>query len=177
MKKLVFLSIALVISVIPSAQQAVVFTSNNTATNLTERAKTTNEISTIANQTYLLNVFKKDVSKNVKHLQLEVAKFNIKSLKIYNDSEAATYTVNFKRKNGFVTVDYDSNGHVIMSSEKYKNVKLPLAIRVKVAKEYPGWEFKETHYTINYTRHKASTKQYKIKLKKGTETKFVLETL
>ena len=105
---------------------------------------------------YFNSVNNVDAPTITKELQNEVLKFNIETLSDFSKTERSFYTVTFKRKQGNITATYNSDGELISTNEHYKNIALPLDVRIKLAKKYPQWEFGNNHLNIKYNNGIAS---------------------
>ena len=106
---------------------------------------------------------------NIQMLQEKVATYDIKKSEMYSD-EYDTYSVMFYIPNGRIVAAYDDKGNLIRTIERFKDVKLPLAVRNKVYQKFPNWAFVNDVYRVNYHNKKGVTKkQYKIKLTNAGE--------
>ena len=65
------------------------------------------------------------------------------------------------------------NGTVIRFSEIFEDVRLPYSLSSKLSKEFPGWEFINTWFTIEYTENNQTKTVYKVRLKNNGETKTI----
>ena len=75
------------------------------------------------------------------------------------------YSISFYTPDGNIIADYNVNGKILKTTEKYKNVRLPLEVLQAVAKRFPNWSILEDTYHINYDCEKGVTRKvYKIKL-------------
>ncbi|OEK08168.1 hypothetical protein A8C32_01520 [Flavivirga aquatica] len=63
------------------------------------------------------------------------------------------------------------NGDILSSKEVFKNIKLPVNLRIAISKKYPKWLFKSNTYSIKYTKNKAIKKHIKLKLQMETKIK------
>lgn len=125
------------------------------------------EITTV-NYKYLNTVDTEDTALNVKMLQKKVAMYNIKDTELYSD-DYDTYEVSFYIPDGKIVAAYDKNGKITRTIEKFKNVKLPKAVRESVFKRYPGWALAKDIYRVTYHKDNAK-KVYKVTLKNGDKT-------
>lgn len=107
---------------------------------------------------------------NVLNLEETVAKYNLKITDLYND-EFDSYSVTFYIPDGYIVAAYDDNGKLIRTIERFKDVKLPMDIREKVAEKFPNWVISSDVYTVKYdNKDGVAKKQYKIKLTNTGET-------
>ena len=121
------------------------------------------------NYKYLQNVNTEEVaSVPVELLERKVAAFNLKDSEYYED-DWGVYSINFYIPNGRILAAYDSEGKLLRTAERFKNVKLPKAVKKAVSDRYPGWKITKDVYLVNYNEDRGVTKKYKIKLKKGDD--------
>ena len=122
---------------------------------------------TAVNYKYLNEVDSKDVAITVKQLEEKVAMFDLKSSEYYND-EYDTYNISFYIPDGKILAAYDKNGKLIRTIEKFKNVKLPKAVRDAVAKRFPNWSMTSDVYKVSFhKKNDVAKKQYKVNLENG----------
>ena len=128
-------------------------------------------ITPILNSNYLNEADHKNVSSIVNQLERKVANYDIKSSSVYDDTEEATYPVVFKNNQGNLTVTYNNKGEIISSVERYKNIPIPVDLRIAISKEYPEWAFQSNNCLITYNQNKGFKKLYKIEIRKGDQIK------
>jgi len=126
-----------------------------------------------ANENYLRDLILRQLPENVKSIEIEAAQYDLKNSEVYDNSEVAIYTVIFKRKSDELIASYNSEGRILTTVEKYRNVKLPADISIKISNDNPGWIFKSNGLHIKYVYGKGVQKTYKIKLKKGKKTRII----
>lgn len=119
-----------------------------------------------SNYKYLTKVGLENASVPVSELEYEVANFDIKSADFYNEDNES-YVVSFFIPQGKVLASYDSDGNIIRTVERFKNVKLPREVIESVAKTYPNWTFAKDTYLVNYYESGKISKRYKITLENG----------
>lgn len=122
---------------------------------------------TAVNYKYLSLVDSDDNAVSVKLLEEKVAMHNLKDSELYND-EYDTYYVTFFIPDGKILAAYDKDGKIIRTIEKFKNIKLPDAVRNAVVKRFPKWTIADDFYKVNYQKGTVK-KQYKVKLVNGEE--------
>lgn len=110
-------------------------------------------------------------SKIVRNLENEIANYDIKSNSIYDDSEKATYQVSFKRKSAKAYVTFNNDGEILNSKETYKNVNLPLILRIKILKEHPAYTVSSNKVSISYYKFLGASISYKVIISKGKDKK------
>jgi len=106
------------------------------------------------------------VAKPVKLLEQKVATFDVKSLDGYEDEEQ-DYYVYFKIPVGKILAVYDGDGEIIRTSERFKDIRLPLAVSNAIVERYPGWTIEGDIYMVNYRKDREIIKSYKLFIKKG----------
>ncbi len=127
------------------------------------------EVNLVAvNYKYLDAVTKQEVAIPVKKLEQHVARYDIKSSEIYHD-DYDTYDIRFFIPEGSILAAYDSDGKLIRTIEKYKNIGIPDAVRKTVREKYPNWSISNNVYLVNYHDLKGAEKKYKLKLEKGND--------
>ncbi len=123
------------------------------------------EVNVTVNYKYLDAIDSKEVAVPVKMLEQEVAYFNLKESDLYSD-EYDTYQVSFFIPQGRIVAAYDSDGKILRTIERFKNIKLPRSVIVSITKNYPKWKIVEDAYKVDYYgKSGIAKKQYKIKLK------------
>ncbi|MBC3759660.1 hypothetical protein H7U19_14685 [Hyunsoonleella sp. SJ7] len=106
-------------------------------------------------------------SSEIKALQNEIAQYSIAKNSIYDNSEKAIYDVSFKKEHSRANVIFNNEGEVIKSLETYKNIKLPLSLRIKILNENPLFIIKSNKVTVAYTKFFGTTISYKVTIYKG----------
>ncbi len=123
------------------------------------------EVNVTVNYKYLDAIDSKEVAVPVKMLEEQVAFYNLKESDLYSD-QYDTYQVSFFIPQGKIVAAYDSDGKILRTIERFKNVKLPRSVVVSVTKNYPKWRIVEDAYKVDYYgKSGIAKKQYKIKLK------------
>jgi hypothetical protein len=118
------------------------------------------------NYKYLNQVDSQEAAVPVELLQRKVATYDLKSQDFYDD-DFEFYTVSFFIPEGKIVAAYDSNGKILRTIERYKDIALPMDITMAVAKRFPGWSITKDVYLINYHESKGVTKKYKLTLENG----------
>jgi hypothetical protein len=118
------------------------------------------------NYKYLDALGDEHVAKPVKLLEHKVANFDIKNAKFYEDEEQ-DYDVYFKIPEGKILAVYDGKGEIIRTSERFEDIRLPLAVSNAIVEKYPGWRIEGDIYLVNYRKNKEIIKKYKLFIRKG----------
>ncbi len=117
------------------------------------------------NYKYLKNVDNSTAPVNVRMLEQKVANYDLKSSDFYEET-FDLYTVSFYIPDGSIVAAYDSDGEILYTIEKFKNVKPPRAVINSVTKRFPGWGISKDVYKVSYRNDKA-LKTYKLILENG----------
>lgn len=127
------------------------------------------EINILAlNSTYVNRVIDRNSAQTVQQLERKAAAFDVTVSDIFSE-EFDTYEVNFENQHGRITATYDVDGEIMRSFEKFKDVKLPIAVSKSLAEKFPGWHVAKTTYLVNYKYDGDLTRVYKISLQKEEE--------
>ena len=84
------------------------------------------------------------------------------------------YLVIMKNAKGTLTATYNNKGKLVRVVEKYQNVRLPSDVIYSVIKTFPDWGIVDDKYTYTQNDGDVLKKHYKIKIKKGKETRKLL---
>ncbi len=116
---------------------------------------------------YIFEVVDDDIDQSVKDLQLKLGNFDVTKEEFYND-EYDSYNVSFYIPKGYAVATYDKDGKLLRTIERYKNVKLPLAVSKALVERFPNWAVDKDIYKVSYSEPKwESKKTYKLKLTNG----------
>ena len=120
------------------------------------------------NYEYLNAVGYRDAAEPVKLLTQKAASFDLTySTCLKADYENQEYYVQFKIPEGEILAIYDNKGEIIRTSEKFEDIRLPLAVSNAIVEKYPGWRIEGDIYLVNYRRNKEIIKKYKLFIRKG----------
>ncbi|MFD2726339.1 hypothetical protein [Hyunsoonleella rubra] len=103
--------------------------------------------------------------KIIRALQKDIVAYKLKEKSVFDDSEAATYSVSFKRKQSKASVTYDNNAEILSSKEVYYNVNLPLELRIKILRKYPNYNIESSKAKYVYDKDDGLNILYKIWIK------------
>jgi len=119
------------------------------------------------NYKYLNAVDQKELAQPVKRLEMEAASFDIKSSDFYEEIYD-TYFVSFYIPEGTILAQYDKDGNLLRTTEKFKNVKIPRAVQLAVANKYPQWKIAKDVYLVSFFgSNEGVSKRYKLLLENG----------
>jgi len=117
------------------------------------------------NYKYLNALGDEDVAIPVKKLEQKVATFDLKSLDVYVDDERG-YNVYFKIPEGKIFAEYNNEGEIIRTAEKFKDIRLPLVVSNAIVEKYPGWKITGDIYLVSYRENAEIKKTYKLFIEK-----------
>lgn len=102
--------------------------------------------------------------------KLRLANYDLKNNSVFDDSEEATYSINYKNKQVDIVAIYDNQGNILSTKETYNNIKLPLELMVKISKLYPDYAFEKNNYHATYTSKSGIEKEYyNVQIRKGNQ--------
>lgn len=136
---------------------------------ITEVEELTEVVVTAVNYKYLNAMDNTEAAIPVQMLERKVAAFNVQEQDYYTD-EFDFYTVSFFIPDGKIVAVYDGEGQVMRTIEKFKDIKLPMAVNKALAERFPNWELVSDVYRVTYSESKGASKTYKLKLQNGDKT-------
>ena len=120
------------------------------------------------NYKYLNAVDNSNVAIPVQRLQNAVAMFDLKNSDFYED-EYDLYRVRFYIPEGQILAAYNSEGRLLRTVERFKDIALPNEVASAVFDRFPGWEITNDVYLVRFTEDEAK-RVYKLTLKNGNKT-------
>ncbi|MDT0649350.1 hypothetical protein [Autumnicola edwardsiae] len=78
-----------------------------------------------------------------------------------------SYEVTFKSRKGFLRANYDINGDLVKTVQRFKNAALPYEVRNKIFNEYHGWDITKSTFFAIGTGEKMDKGCYRIIVEKG----------
>lgn len=128
------------------------------------------EVEVVSNYEYASATNAELIALPVKNLQMKVLEFRDEKGTLEYD-EGVSYNVYFNNNDGKIIVAYDTDGKIVKTTEKFKNVRLPLDVLRAIVSNYPNWTIVEDTYHVNYHREKGiAEKLYKIRLANDDKT-------
>lgn len=115
---------------------------------------------------YLNAINSKTTAIPVKTLERAVASYDVTEADFYQD-DFEFYTVSFFIPDGKIVAEYDTEGKIIRTIEKFKNIALPDDVKTAVLKRFPNWTVTNDVYRVTYSEDKGAKKVYKLVLKNG----------
>ena len=129
------------------------------------------------NNKYLDAIGLHDAAIPVKMLAKKVATYDLMySTFLKADYEKEEYYVQFKIPEGEILAIYDNEGEIIRTSEKFKDISLPLAVSNAIVEKYPGWRISSDIYRVSYVKDGKLNKTYKLFIEKRNVGKKVIKT-
>lgn len=127
------------------------------------------------NLSYLKEVQSKETPEVAIALENEAARYDITEDPLF-DREFEAYEVVFKAKteggsSGSITATYNTDGKILKSVERYKNILLPRSLRDIINEKYPGWKIHKDIYLVNYRSNRDSKKVFRVQLRKNNDKK------
>lgn len=102
------------------------------------------------------------------------ANFDIQNfMAAYEDRNYNTYYITFTSGQGFLKADFDKNGELQRTYQKFKNVVLPLDVRRDLYTATKGWTMTENKYIASGRGDVLEKEIYKIKLENGNRKQTV----
>jgi len=116
---------------------------------------------------YLNATDNKEMAQPVKMLELKAAAYDVKKSEFYDDDYDGYY-ISFYIPDGEILAAYDKDGKMLRTAEKFKNTKLPAAVRDAVTQRFPNWTISEDVYQVHYYDQKEKAdKIFKLLLENG----------
>lgn len=84
-----------------------------------------------------------------------------------------TYQLVFNSSKGFLRVDFDREGELMSTSQRFKDIVLPLDVRRDLYNNNKGWSMTKNTYVARGTGDLVDKELYRIKMEKGKDRKTV----
>lgn len=127
------------------------------------------------NYNYLNAIGYVDAAIPVKLLSQKAATFDLEfSNCLEADYEKQEYYVQYKIPKGEILAVYNNEGEIIRTSEKFKDISLPLAVSNAIVNKYPGWKISNDIYSVTYIKDAELNKIYKLFIEKTNIGKRVI---
>lgn len=116
---------------------------------------------------YLNATDNREMAQPVRMLEFQAAAYDVKKSEFYSDDYDGYY-ITFYIPDGKILAAYDKDGKLLRTAEKFKNTKLPAAVRDAVLKRFPNWQITQNTYQVHYYDHKEKAdKVFKLLLENG----------
>lgn len=100
-------------------------------------------------------------------------RFDINKVIEENQDDYDAYRVDFRTTKGHLLANFNKNGDLISSIQKFKNVRLPEEARLKILQEYRNAAILENKYFASTKGWDIQKEFYKVKIKDGDKTRRV----
>ncbi|WP_026934793.1 hypothetical protein [Christiangramia echinicola] len=97
------------------------------------------------------------------------ANFDIKNFIAEYGKDYVSYEVTFTSSNGYLSADFDQDGNLVKTFQKFKDIVLPLDIRREVYMANKGWTMTQNKYVASGRGDLIEKEIYKIKLENGNQ--------
>ncbi|MFV8226562.1 hypothetical protein [Christiangramia aquimixticola] len=84
-----------------------------------------------------------------------------------------SYLVTFRSGKGYLTADFDKEGNLVKTSQKFENIILPLDVRREVYQANQGWTMTANKYAASGRANLLEKEVYKIKLVNNNQKRTV----
>ncbi len=91
----------------------------------------------------------------------------------FNDGEYDNYLVTLQSSKGFLNADFDKDGNLVKTYQKFKDIVLPLDVRREVYMANKGWTMTQNKYIASGRGELIEKEVYKIKLEDGNKKKSI----
>ncbi|MCH4824244.1 hypothetical protein ML462_13785 [Gramella lutea] len=101
------------------------------------------------------------------------AHFDIDNFIAEFEGEYDNYLVSLRSSKGFLNADFDKDGNLVKTYQKFKDIVLPLDVRREVYMANKGWTMTQNKYIASGRGELIEKEVYKIKLENGSSKKSV----
>ncbi|NNC49100.1 MAG: hypothetical protein HKO01_01010 [Flaviramulus sp.] len=122
------------------------------------------------NFSYINEVQNKTTAKYVKSLESVASRYNVMESPTFDGRDEPFKTI-FRGTKGYIIATYDSNGKILTTQERYRDVKLPKKLVKSVLKEFPESHFLKAVHYISYNHKRDLKKTYRIKIMNDDQKK------
>lgn len=126
-----------------------------------------------SNYEYLNEVQNGHTPSQVKFVENMVSYWDVRKSEDFKGLKNQPFEATFRSGLGSIVASYDSDGKILTAKERFKNITLPKRLQIAIVKQYPNWSIVKNRYTLRYTEGKAPKKQFKIKIKKENQRKWL----
>jgi len=84
-------------------------------------------------------------------------------------NEYDEYLVTFKSSKGYLEATFDGEGNLEKTSQRFKDIVLPLNVRRELYKKHKGWTMVQNKYLASGKKDRIDNEVYKIKLVNGNK--------
>jgi len=84
-----------------------------------------------------------------------------------------SYRVEFLNRKGLLVANFDTKGNLLGTTQKFKNISIPLSVARKLVVDHQGWEMTKNSYTASGKGDALDKELYRVTLKNGNSTRRV----
>ena len=84
-----------------------------------------------------------------------------------------SFLVEFRNRKGYLEASFDGEGNLLRTSQKFKNIALPIAIARELVTKHNGWTMKKNLYLASGKGDALDNELYRITMKNGKRTQNV----
>ena len=118
------------------------------------------------NYKYLDQVNNSEAVVPVQLLEKQAASYDLTAQDFFVD-EYNYYTISVHIPEGKLVAVYNTEGEIIRTIERFKNVNVPKAVKSSLKSRFPNWHVVKDVYLVTYNVKDGAKKSYKFKLKNG----------
>lgn len=99
------------------------------------------------------------------------ANFDIKNfMAVHEGSGYDSYRITLKSGQGFLKADFDEDGELVRTYQRFENIPLPLDVRRELYVAHKGWSMTENKYIASGRGEMLEKEMYKIKIENGSRS-------
>lgn len=126
-----------------------------------------------ANYEYINDVQNDITPSGVKYLENIASYWDVTTSEKFEGYSVQPFEITFRSTKGSIVAQYDNKGSILSTQEKFNDVALPKEVGVSILKDYPGWDFVKTSYTLYYNRATGTKKNFKVQISRDGEKKWL----
>ena len=84
-----------------------------------------------------------------------------------------SYFVQLKNRKGYLEANFDAKGTLLSTSQKFKNIALPIPLSQELVTKHKGWTMKRNLYLASGKGDAIDKELYRITLKNGKRTQII----
>jgi hypothetical protein len=122
------------------------------------------------NYSYLDEVQDKTTADAVMALESVASRYNVVDLPGFVGSQDSFKTI-FRGSKGYIIATYNSEGKILTTIERYRDIKIPKKMVKSILLEFPDSHFLKVVHTLSYSQGKDVKKVYRVRILNDNETK------
>ena len=95
--------------------------------------------------------------------------YSLLNKEINSTDDYDTYNITLIGRDGEMSATYNNNGKLLSSTEHLRNVAPPEAVRLAIAKEFPGWTLEKDAFNMVRYENGRKVEHFRMVLAKGNE--------